>query len=73
MPGVELGVLLMCVFGKEGIVFVYLATIAGFGYGRDSLADAVEQLEKWSYPQALQENLKGEIRSQIEQLRFTFG
>ena len=29
VPGVELGVLLMCVFGKEGIVFVYLATIAG--------------------------------------------
>jgi hypothetical protein len=29
VPGVELDVLLMCVFGKEGIVFVYLATIAG--------------------------------------------
>jgi hypothetical protein len=29
VPGVELGVLLMCVFGKEGIVFVYVATIAG--------------------------------------------
>ncbi len=29
VPGVELGVLLMCSFGKEGIVFVYLATIAG--------------------------------------------
>jgi uncharacterized membrane protein YdjX (TVP38/TMEM64 family) len=29
VPGVELGVLLMCVFGKEGIIFVYLATIAG--------------------------------------------
>ena len=29
VPGVELGVLLMCVFGKEGIVFVYLATITG--------------------------------------------
>jgi uncharacterized membrane protein YdjX (TVP38/TMEM64 family) len=29
VPGVELGILLMCVFGKEGIVFVYLATIAG--------------------------------------------
>ncbi|MFC1505370.1 hypothetical protein ACFL5W_02520, partial [Thermodesulfobacteriota bacterium] len=24
LPGVELGVLLMCVFGKEGIVFVYI-------------------------------------------------
>ena len=29
VPGVELGVLLMCVFGKEGIVFVYVATVAG--------------------------------------------
>jgi uncharacterized membrane protein YdjX (TVP38/TMEM64 family) len=29
VPGVELGVLLMCVFGKEGIVFVYLSTIVG--------------------------------------------
>ena len=29
VPGVELGILLMCVFGKEGIVFVYLSTIAG--------------------------------------------
>ena len=29
VPGVELGVLLMCVFGKEGIVFVYIATVAG--------------------------------------------
>lgn len=29
VPGVELGVLLMCVFGKEGIIFVYVATVAG--------------------------------------------
>jgi hypothetical protein len=29
VPGVELGIVLMCVFGKEGIVFVYFATIAG--------------------------------------------
>jgi uncharacterized membrane protein YdjX (TVP38/TMEM64 family) len=29
VPGIELGVLLMCIFGKEGIVFVYLGTIAG--------------------------------------------
>ena len=29
VPGVELGLLLMCVFGKEGIVFVYLYTVAG--------------------------------------------
>jgi hypothetical protein len=29
VPGVELGILLICTFGKEGIVFVYLATVAG--------------------------------------------
>ena len=29
VPGVELGVLLMCAFGKQGIVFVYLATVVG--------------------------------------------
>ena len=29
VPGVELGVLLMCVFGKSGVVFVYVATVAG--------------------------------------------
>ncbi len=29
VPGVELGVLLMCAFGKEGIVFVYFSTVAG--------------------------------------------
>ena len=38
VPGVELGILLMCAFGKEGIVFVYLATVAGlslaFLFGR---------------------------------------
>lgn len=26
VPGVELGILLMCVFGKEGVVFVYAAS-----------------------------------------------
>ena len=29
VPGVELGLLLMCLFGREGIVFVYLATVGG--------------------------------------------
>jgi hypothetical protein len=29
VPGVELGILLMCAFGKEGIVFVYFATVTG--------------------------------------------
>ena len=38
VPGVELGILLMCSFGKMGIVFVYFATVAGlslaFLFGR---------------------------------------
>jgi hypothetical protein len=38
VPGVELGILLMCLFGKEGVVSVYLATVAGlslaFLFGR---------------------------------------
>ncbi len=38
VPGVELGILLMCAFGKEGVVFVYLATVVGlslaFLFGR---------------------------------------
>ena len=29
IPGVELGILLMCAYGKEGIVFVYFATVLG--------------------------------------------
>ena len=29
VPGVELGLLLMCVFGKEGVIFVYFATVSG--------------------------------------------
>ncbi len=29
VPGVELGILLMCIFGKEGILFVYIATVIG--------------------------------------------
>lgn len=44
VPGVELGVLLMFVFGKAGIVFVYFATVAGL-----SLAFAMGRWipEKW--------------------------
>ena len=29
MPGVELGILIMMVFGKTGVVFAYLCTVAG--------------------------------------------
>jgi hypothetical protein len=55
VPGVELGVLLMCVFGKEGIIFVYFATIAGL-----SLAFLVGRLlpEKW-------------VQSRLEKLGFS--
>ena len=44
VPGVELGVVLMCVFGKEGIVFVYFATVVGL-----SLAFLIGRLlpKKW--------------------------
>ena len=44
VPGVEMGVLLMCVFGKEGTVFVYFATVAGL-----NLAFLMGRLfpEKW--------------------------
>ena len=44
VPGVELGLLLMCIFGKEGIVLVYFFTVAGL-----SLAFLVGQSlpKKW--------------------------
>ena len=47
VPGVELGVLLMCTFGKEGVVFVYLATVAGL-----SLAFLIGRLipQRWIDP-----------------------
>jgi hypothetical protein len=32
VPGVELGIVLMCAFGKEGIIFVYFATVAGLSF-----------------------------------------
>ena len=56
VPGVELGVLLMCVFGKEGIVFVYFATISGlslaFFVGRLVPRDWIEScLEKFGFSQ----------------------
>jgi hypothetical protein len=46
VPGVELGILLMCIFGKEGIGFVYLATVAGL-----SLAFLIGRLipKQWLY------------------------
>jgi hypothetical protein len=55
VPGVELGVLLMCIFGKGGIVFVYFATITGL-----SLAFLVGRLmpKKW-------------VESRLEKLGFS--
>jgi len=32
MPGVELGLLLMCLFGETGILFVYCCTIGGLTF-----------------------------------------
>jgi hypothetical protein len=52
VPGVELGVLLMCVFGKEGIVFVYFATIAGL-----SLAFLIGRLLPKEWVESLLEKL----------------
>lgn len=56
VPGVELGILLMCVFGKEGIVFVYFSTVAGlslaFLMGRRLPKRWIELLlEKLGFPQ----------------------
>ena len=57
IPGVELGVLLMCVFGKQGIVFAYFATVAGlslaFFIGRKLPLKWVESsLEKLEFANA---------------------
>ncbi len=52
VPGVELGVLLMCVFGKEGIVFVYFSTVAGL-----SLAFLMGRMLPKSWVESLLEKL----------------
>ena len=50
VPGVELGILLMCAYGKEGIVFVYVATVTGlaiaFLMGRMLPAKWVDAMSK---------------------------
>ena len=70
VPGIELGVLLMCVFGKEGIIFVYFATIAGlslaFLIGRLLPTRWVESgLEKLGFSQSC-DNPAAEIDSMLE-------
>jgi hypothetical protein len=72
VPGVELGVLLMCVYGKEGIVFVYFATIAGlslaFLIGRLLPKRWVEsRLEKLGFSQTC-DNPAAEIDDMLDNL-----
>ena len=72
IPGVELGVLLMCVFGKEGIVFVYLATVAGlslaFFMGRLLPKNWLEsRLQKLGFSQTC-DNQVDEIDSMFDKL-----
>ena len=77
VPGVELGVLLMCVFGKEGIVFVYLATVAGlslaFFMGRMLPLRWVEShLEKLGFVNA-GEKQQDDIDGMLKNLSFNKG
>jgi hypothetical protein len=70
VPGVELGILLMCAFGKEGIVFVYFATVVGlslaFLMGRMVPKKRVESLlTKLGFSQT-NENESDEIVSMLD-------
>jgi hypothetical protein len=72
VPGVELGVLLMCVFGKVGIVFVYFATVAGlamaFLIGRLLPKEWIEyRLEKLGFSQTC-DNPADEISAMLGNL-----
>ena len=71
VPGVELGVILMCVFGKEGIVFVYFATVAGlclaFFVGRLLPREWIEsRLQKFGYSQTCDGQV-GEVDGMLDQ------
>ena len=70
VPGVELGVLLMCAFGKEGIVFVYFATVAGlslaFLMGRMVPKRWVESLLKKLGLSQTSDNQSDEIVSMLD-------
>jgi hypothetical protein len=52
VPGVELGVLLMCAFGKAGIIYVYFATVTGL-----SLAFLIGRLLPQSWVESSLEKL----------------
>ena len=72
VPGVELGVVLMCVFGKEGIVFVYFATIAGlslaFLMGRLLPKNWIEpRLQKLGFSQTCDDQVD-EIEGMLDKL-----
>ncbi len=72
VPGVELGVLLMCVFGKVGIVYIYFATVAGlilaFIMGRLLPKKWIEyRLEKLGFSQTC-DNPADEIETMLENL-----
>ena len=72
VPGVELGVLLMCVFGKIGIVYVYFATVAGlilaFIMGRLLPREWIEyRLEKLGFSQTC-DNPADEIDTMLKNL-----
>jgi hypothetical protein len=70
VPGVELGILLMCAFGKEGIVFVYFATVVGlsiaFLMGRMVSKKWLESLlKKFGFSQT-SDNQSDEIVSMLD-------
>ena len=72
VPGIELGVLLMCVFGKMGIVFVYFATVAGlilaFLMGRLLPKEWIEsRLEKLGFSSTC-DNPANEINTMLDDL-----
>ncbi len=50
-----------------------LATVAGFSDGMGNIEHAAEQLEQLGYIPALQDDLKKQLSTQIEQLRYAFG
>lgn len=72
VPGVELGIVLMCVFGKEGIVFAYFATVAGlslaFFMGRLLPKNWIEsRLQKLGFSQTCDSHV-GEVDGMLDKL-----
>ena len=50
-----------------------LAAVAGFGYGAADTQEAIEELKQLGYITTLQDDLAAQLRSYIEQLRYSFG